>query len=300
MNDHLLADSTLRLTDGSDYGVILSGKAQGFPVFYCHGSGSSRLESLILSEAAYRKEVLLIGIDRPGIGKSTWKSDFQILQWPKVISEIAKQFAYREFSVLGVSAGGPFALACAYRLPAQLWACGLVSTVSPAELLAKKGSVLLKITYWLSRKQPRLFNRYLEMTVKDSLKETVSDPGYLFKYGLLLCRKDRELLADPKIGRLLSKAMAESYRQSANAGKQTAALLSNDWGFAPSEVDFSKIYFWHGKKDRIMPIKAAEVFAKQLPQAEISTDATGGHFSVLAENTDIILQKLTKKQTEPG
>jgi hypothetical protein len=44
ISNTLTTDFTLRLRDGRTMGVALVGPSDGFPIFHCHGSGSSRLE----------------------------------------------------------------------------------------------------------------------------------------------------------------------------------------------------------------------------------------------------------------
>ena len=83
-----------------------------FPIFHCHGSGSSRLEVKLLAAAAVSQGVRLIGLDRPGIGHSDPKTGYQLLNWPDDVGEVADQLGIERFAIEGISAGGPYALAC--------------------------------------------------------------------------------------------------------------------------------------------------------------------------------------------
>ena len=116
----LTTDFTIQLRDGRTIGVLSVGKSDGFPIFHCHGSGSSRLEVNLLAAAATAQEIRLIGLDRPGIGRSDAKAGYRLLDWPDDVGEVADQLGIEQFAIEGVSAGGPYTMACAYKLPHRL------------------------------------------------------------------------------------------------------------------------------------------------------------------------------------
>jgi pimeloyl-ACP methyl ester carboxylesterase len=116
--------STVRLRDGRAIGYLEVGNAAGLLIFHFHGHGSSRLEALVLASKAAATRVRLIALDRPGIGQSDPKPSNQLLDWPDDVAEVADQLEIARFAVEGVSAGGPYALACAYKIPHRVSACG--------------------------------------------------------------------------------------------------------------------------------------------------------------------------------
>jgi pimeloyl-ACP methyl ester carboxylesterase len=67
-------DQQESLPDGRRLGYDERGPSDGKPLFYFHGSPSSRLESLLyLSDDLLNLlNVRLISADRPGIGLSVW------------------------------------------------------------------------------------------------------------------------------------------------------------------------------------------------------------------------------------
>src|SRR5262252_5487282 len=123
--------SLLTLRDGRTLAYLEVGSATGAPVFHFHGHGSSRLEALALADAAERAQLRLIALDRPGIGYSDPKPGDRLLDWPSDVAEAADQLGIVRFAVQGMSAGGPYALACAHALPDRVSACSLVSAVPP-------------------------------------------------------------------------------------------------------------------------------------------------------------------------
>src|SRR5215475_3198278 len=110
-------DGVLRLADGRALGYAEFGDSGGEPFFYFHGHPGSRLEARFAESAATAAGVRIIALDRPGYGLSDWQPGRAILDWPADVTEAADLLGIGGFSVVGGSGGGPYALACAYRLP---------------------------------------------------------------------------------------------------------------------------------------------------------------------------------------
>ena len=111
-----LVDSELRLTDGRSLGYAVWGDPQGRPVMFFPGSPSSRLFSpdpAATAEAGVR----LVTVDRPGYVRSDPQPHRRILDWPADVQQLAAALDMPRFAVAAHSSGGPYALACALRLP---------------------------------------------------------------------------------------------------------------------------------------------------------------------------------------
>ena len=68
----------------------------------------------------------MLALDRPGIGLSDPKPGRRVLDWADDAAEVAARLEITRFGVLGWSAGGPHALACAFRMPDRVMVVGLV------------------------------------------------------------------------------------------------------------------------------------------------------------------------------
>ncbi len=144
----------LRLRDGRALSYLEVGAPDGTPVIHCHGNPSSRLEVLLLAEQATSLKVRLIGLDRPGIGYSDPKPGYGLLDWPDDVAELADRLGLDRFAMSGLSGGGPFALACAYKMPERLTACGLISTVTPVAFMKQVGPWSVRVVYALLEYMP--------------------------------------------------------------------------------------------------------------------------------------------------
>ena len=79
------------------------GAADGTPIFYFHGSPSTRLEwHLFGSEALARKlNVRVIVPDRPGLGRSDFQPGRRISDWPADVIALADHLALAALPLLG-------------------------------------------------------------------------------------------------------------------------------------------------------------------------------------------------------
>jgi pimeloyl-ACP methyl ester carboxylesterase len=175
-------DSTVRLHDGRVIGVAMVGDSDGFAIVHCHGSGSSRLEVMLLAEAAAAQGIRLIGLDRPGVGRSDPKPGYRLLDWPGDVAEVADQLGIERFGIEGISAGGPYVLACAYAIPQRLTACGLVSTVSPPDLIGRAGTRSMRAMWWIGAHVPRLVLLYARLVQRITGSDAASIEKYLVRY----------------------------------------------------------------------------------------------------------------------
>jgi len=110
-------DKVIQLRDGRTLGYAEYGSSEGKPLFYFHGHPGSRFEARFLAEQAAQVGVRLIGIDRPGMGLSSFKARRRLLDWPDDVVELADSLHLDRFAVVGFSGGGPYTLACAYKVP---------------------------------------------------------------------------------------------------------------------------------------------------------------------------------------
>jgi pimeloyl-ACP methyl ester carboxylesterase len=266
------------------------------PIFHSHGSGSSRLEVTLLAEAATAQGVRLIALDRPGIGLSDPRPGYKLLDWPNDLMEVADQLGIERFAVEGLSAGGPFALACAYAIPHRLTACGLISTLSHPDLIRRGGSrsAMERVLWWLAAHAPRLVLLYARLVQHATGSDVASTERYLVRYAARLGSADQQLLSNAEIRGAIARAMAESFRQGPAAN--LALVLTEGiqpWGFQVEHVTFPNLFLWHGEQDRIAPVERARLLAQALPHCTATFYPNEGHFSTVANHAQDIWTRLS-------
>jgi pimeloyl-ACP methyl ester carboxylesterase len=280
-------DSTIRLRDGRRLQYMEVGKIDGSPIFHFHGNGTSRLEVLTVASAAESLGVRLIGLDRPGIGRSDAKAGYRLLDWPDDVVEVADQLGIERFAVEGLSGGGPFALSCAYKIPQRLTACGLISPAT-GPFIRKAGPPSLRAEVWMLVRLPWLVRALFRFSMRLSGSDEASIEKKLVRAGARLGEADHQLLGTSEIRKAFAQATVESFRQGADASTKDGMVFSRPWGFQVEEITFEKIFLWQGEQDRIMPGALARLLVQALPHCTATFYPDEGHLSTFVNHAQDI------------
>ena len=216
-------------------GYLDVGPPDGAVLFHFHGHGSSRLEALALTDAAARAGVRVIAFDRPGIGFSDPKMGDKIgdrrLDWPADIAEAADQLGITRFAVQGMSAGAPYALACADALCDRVVACSLVSAVPSPEIARGTGPAIRRLVWWVAYLFPNYLRRRLMEFHPDGVPSEAMTRARIVRNANWFGCEDRRLVQIPEQLDLLTRTMMESTRQSPAANRSDIERLVRPWGF---------------------------------------------------------------------
>jgi pimeloyl-ACP methyl ester carboxylesterase len=126
--------ATLALGDGRKLGYAQCGRPDGEPFFYFHGHPGSRLEARFADRAAAEAGLRVIALDRPGYGLSDFQPGRLNTDWPAAVARATDLLRIGRFSVTGASGGGPYALACGWRLPDRVTRAAVISGVGPYQV----------------------------------------------------------------------------------------------------------------------------------------------------------------------
>ena len=73
----------------------------------------------------------MTGVERPGVGDSPDHRYRNFREWADDVEVVVDELGHDRFAVVGLSGGGPYALACAAGLPDRVTAVGLLGSVCP-------------------------------------------------------------------------------------------------------------------------------------------------------------------------
>lgn len=285
-------DATIRLRDGRHMQALEVGKSDGPPIFHAHGNGSSRLEVLTVSSVAEQLGVRLVSLDRPGIGGSDPRPGYQLLDWPDDVVEVADQLGIERFAVEGLSGGAPFALACAYKIPHRLTACGLISPAT-GPYIQQAGSFALRSEVWMLVHLPWLVRALFRWSLQMTGSDEESLEKRLLRAGARLGDADHRLLDRPEISKAFAQATAESLRQARDAATKDGIVYSKPWGFQVEAVTFEHLFLWQGEQDRVMPAAAARLLAQALPHCTATFYPQEGHLSTFVNHVQEIWKAIS-------
>jgi len=282
-------NKTIKLKDGRKLGYIDLGKSDGKPLFHFNGFPGSRLEVTILADRAIKKNIRVIGIDRPGMGLSDFKKNRTLLDWPDDVVELADALGIDKFAVEGISGGGLYVAACAYKIPKRLTSCGIISGAASKDIeIEKKMRIfsvirifpwLFKLMIWLQSRGMRNLEK-AEKKMKESVKK--------------FPEADRKIFDDPQILSLFVKETAEAFRQGSKGVYYEGKIYARSWGFNLEDISPKlTVYIWHGEADQIVPVAMGRGMCKLIPNCEGKFYPGEGHYSTIFKYYKEIIDALT-------
>jgi pimeloyl-ACP methyl ester carboxylesterase len=279
----------VQLRDGRRLGFAEWGDPAGKPIFLFHPLPGSRIFRHPDDSIAAALGVRLITVDRPGFGLSDPFPGRKLLNWPDDVVKLADALHIDRFAVLGVEAGGAYALACAYRIPRRLVTVGLVSGLSPLNRQGARIDMipLLRNSYIMAFRAPTL----LRFMMYFGAREAQSYPEkYLSRTDdPLLTESDRALLLQNAEIRAMSlESIAETFRIGSTPYSDEMILLVRPWGFRLHEIPIL-VYLWHGEKDVIAPSQMGYYLANELLACEAHFIPEEGHGLIFSRWSEILL-----------
>jgi pimeloyl-ACP methyl ester carboxylesterase len=201
---------------------------------------------------------------------------------------------FERFAVTGLSGGGAFALACAYKIPHRLTACGLISSVPPVTFIERSGPRGARMAFWLLERLPdRLFRSMVRRTMrKGATSGEAETERTLLRNARRLGAGDGATIGIAAVRRIYAQTAVESYRQGMQANVNEALMLAKRWPFRVEDIACERLFLWHGGQDRIMPIAPARLLAQALPHCAATFYPDTGHLSTVVVHARDILRAL--------
>ncbi|KAH8818808.1 Alpha/Beta hydrolase protein [Flagelloscypha sp. PMI_526] len=269
-------------------------------VFYFHGFPGSRLEGQLLHEKAAALGIRFISIDRPGMGRSSFQPGRTLLDWPKDVLALADSLGIDKFTILGVSGGGPYALACCRvippsRLVGSAIICGLFPPKQGTSGMLFSTRVLLWVAPYASGLVSWMMDREVGAIARDREHPHLLDEAMdkLFKTRLEV-EKKVWFSDDPGFRQVLLDSTREAFRESSVGAGWEPKVYGDHWGFELDEIQIQKgsLKMWHGSLDANVPAHMAEKAAPQIKGSELVIVPGEGHCGLIVRYADEALKFL--------
>jgi pimeloyl-ACP methyl ester carboxylesterase len=277
------ADETITLADGRTLAYCEWGSPTGHPVMLVHGAPGSRL--LCPDEdATMAAGVRLLTVDRPGYGASDPRPDPSLLGWADDVEALADRLGLDRFAVVGWSAGGGYALACAARMPERISAVGLACCEGPYDLVPGAWQEDLtpeeRTLFELIRRDP--------MAAHGAVAEHVrwyEDPDTIWEWEPPAV--DVPVLARPDVKEALTQMFREGARQGGAGLVGDWFAQSLPWGFAFADLKLP-VVVWHGELDHLVRLAQAHYLSAVLPNSRLVLYPQDGHLLLLQHWEDLL------------
>ncbi|KAI1100825.1 alpha/beta-hydrolase [Jackrogersella minutella] len=270
-------------------------------IFYHHGYPSSLEEALYCHDLALKHKLRIISVDRPGMGSSTNQPNRRLLDWPADLLALADHLKVDRFAVIGVSGGGPYALACFHKIPrSRCVGLGIMSGLFPTNLGLGGMLLMNRALFWTASWSPWLVGQAFNIGIKIGIGNTENLDVLEKKSGALMKTRpkpDRDAWdnssRDVRLGLILG--FKGAFRNGFDGAGWEARVYNSDWGFALDEVaaEPGEIVIWHGEEDVNCPLAMTEKAVKLLRNAELRVTKRQAHMLFITK-ADEALQTLGK------
>ncbi|KAJ4254495.1 hypothetical protein NW762_010094 [Fusarium torreyae] len=289
-------DRTATLADGRKISYAIYGVPDDTAPtsFYFHGFPGSHHEAYITNTAALNTGLRVIALTRPGYGDSTFQQNRTLLDYPKDVLEVADLLSIQRFGAMGVSGGGPYAIACLKEIPRdRLAGICTIAGVMPMSFSTQGMMSTLRIMFNVAPYTPGILGWVIDKVLGNVARD-LEHPEKLEE----AINKDIEgrTPADkeawknhPDLKPAVISATRAAMKQGGYATAWEAKIYGSDWGFKLEDVKFEKgqMVMFHGDRDVNVPISVSEKAANLMPNAELRVMKGESHMSLVTKTEEV-------------
>jgi pimeloyl-ACP methyl ester carboxylesterase len=282
--------------DGRVLRVRDAGEPDGAVVIYFHGTPSSRLDLCFGELLAAERGLRLVSFDRPGYGGST-SAPFGLASIGADAHAIADELGVARFATLGLSGGGPGALAAATVPGGRVTRVGVASGVGPHQLvpgaldeLDDNDRAAFSLLPGDAAAAAAAWAAWFEPLAELSRKPDSSELLAAFEGGL--SSRDRELLEDRRFAAAFAATVREGLRQGTSGGGWDNVSWVGEWDIDLSAVR-CPVRLWYGSEEGLAAHGAW--LSEHLPDARLVVHDGRGHLGIYEH-----LGEMLDALTEPG
>lgn len=274
----------LRQRDGRVIALEVIGDRDATPVLLCHGLADSRLAALWLRPAAAELGLCVIAPDRPGTGGTDRHRLSQLGNWAEEATRILDALRVESAALLGISGGGPYAAACATRIPERVRSLMLVSALGAPEWPTSGMAPGERLSLTLAAHAPAFSGWSLDRLAALARLR----PG-LFLRLAATAQPDVDIraLQQPGMRESFLTSYVEAFRRGSWGVAQDLRLLTQPWDFDLGSIA-APTWVQHGDADTTVPVQHARLYAAAIPGAQLRIHPGHGHFSIFSNPAEVL------------
>lgn len=280
-------EGALRLPGRRRLGYAEFGPAGGKPLLWFHGTpGARRQISPQARVLAHEAGVRIVSVERPGIGESTPHLYRRVVDFARDVERLADALGIERFGVVGLSGGGPYALACAHQMPERVVAVAVLGGVAPAvgpDAAPGGASALIRTFAPLMRRARQPVGGMLRGLVR--VLEPLADQA-VDLFARQMPPGDRRVFEDPAARSMFVEDLLLGSRRHMQALCLDVAMFGRHWGFELADIEVP-VHLFYGDADIIVPVHHGEHLAERIPGARLQIRPGEGHLGGLGASHEV-------------
>lgn len=276
----------MTLPDGRRLAYQVMGAPVAPAAIVLHGTPGSSRQLGGLDRPARERGLGLIVPDRAGYGGSADDPSGTIASGARDLGELMRHLGLASGAVVGLSGGGPTALACGVLLPGQVSAVATVGGVGP---LVPRSPLLPpdRLVIRTARRSPAAAHALFAAVGRAGRARPEKT---LDRFAAMLAEPDARLLRDrPDVRNGFLDDLRHPSPTMARAAARDFWLFARRWDVELADMAVPA-HVWHGTEDRNVPVAHARVIAARCPTARLHIVEGGGH--MLLSHLDQIIESL--------
>lgn len=264
-------EGSVAVRDGRRLSFAEYGSRRGPAIVWMHGTPGARRQ-IPVDARAYADVVgaRIIGVDRPGIGSSTPHLYDNVLDWTADLALLLDALAIDSARVIGLSGGGPYALAAGAALPERVPGVGVLGGVAPTRGPdAAEGGIIRLAVHAAPLLAATRVSLGVALTGAIRTVKPLAGPA-LDLYAAVQPPGDKNLLSRPEFKAMFLDDLLNGSRFQTSAPLADLLLFTREWGFRLEEVKVP-VRWWHGDDDHIVPFRHGQHCVDRLPDATMTT-----------------------------
>lgn len=222
------------------------------------------------------------------MGDSTPFSYDSISHWAYDVEEFCDANEIETFNVVGLSGGGPYALACAHALPERIQdGVAILGGVAPTAGPEAATGGLTKPTRIFSPIL-QVFRAPLNVAMRGLIRLLEPHADQVIEFAAsMMPPGDQKLFADPATRQRFIEDLGDGSCDQMQAIVLDGRLFGRDWGFSLRNISVP-VHLWYGDADKIVPVSHGKHIASLIPDSAFRTRHDEGHLGGLGAFEEVL------------
>jgi pimeloyl-ACP methyl ester carboxylesterase len=272
----MVEELTVKLRDGRDLAVAVSGPPDGVPLLYHHGTPGCLLQPAASQAECASRGLRYVTYSRAGAQGSTRNPGRTVADVAADMEDVLDALGADRCVTAGKSGGGPHALATAALLPDRVAAVISIAGCRPYGEGFLDGMGDDNVEEFNLALEGEEALRPFVMKHRDALKDADAE-ALVRDLANLLPEVDRRVLTS-EVG-ADTVAVLVGGVQVPDAWIDDDLAFTRDWGFDLGAISVPT-YVWQGSEDLMVPFHHGQWLAEHLPGAVVHLEQGEGHFSI--------------------